>query len=64
MSAPKKSVVPEDKLALYEKLIASFPGNERKGVANHYTSLNGYMSALLSPSGVMALRLPEEERQQ
>jgi TfoX/Sxy family transcriptional regulator of competence genes len=64
MSTPKKPDIPADKLALYEKLIATMPEIERKGAANPYTSLNGHMfSLLLGPKGVMALRLPEEERE-
>jgi hypothetical protein len=65
MSAPKKPDIPADKLALYEKLIATHPEIERKGAANPYTSLNGHMfSLLLGPKGVMALRLPEGEREE
>ena len=64
MSTPKKPDIPADKLALYEKLIATLPEIERKGAANPYTSLNGHMfSLLLGPKGVMALRLPEDERE-
>jgi hypothetical protein len=63
MGTPKKPDIPADKLALYDKLIATHPEIERKGAANPYTSLNGHMfSLLLGPSGVMALRLPEGER--
>ena len=64
MSSPKKPDIPADKLALYDKLIATHPEIERKGAANPYTSLNGHMfSLLLGPKGVMALRLPEDERE-
>jgi hypothetical protein len=64
VSTPKKPDIPADKLALYDKLIATHPEIERKGAANPYTSLNGHMfSLLLGPSGVMALRLPEGERE-
>jgi hypothetical protein len=63
MGKPKEPNIPPEKLALYEKLIATHPEIERKGAANPYTSLNGHMfSLLLGPSGVMALRLPEKER--
>jgi hypothetical protein len=65
MSAHKKSPIPGDKVALYEKLLATIPEIERKGADNPYTSLNGNMfSLLLSPAGRMALRLPEDEREQ
>jgi TfoX/Sxy family transcriptional regulator of competence genes len=64
MSTPKKPDIPADTLTLYEKLIATHPEIERKGAANPYTSLNGHMfSLLLGPKGVMALRLPEDERE-
>ena len=64
MSTPKKADIPADKLALYNKLIATMPEIERKGAANPYTSHNGHMfSLLLGPKGVMALRLPEDERE-
>ena len=63
MGKPKEPNIPPEKLALYEKLIATHPEIERKGAANPYTSLNGHMfSLLLGPSGVMALRLPEKKR--
>src|SRR5271170_4033234 len=65
MVAPKrpKSSIPADKSDLYDKLIATHPKIERKGAAMGYTSLNGHMFTLLGPSGVLALRLPEEERE-
>jgi TfoX/Sxy family transcriptional regulator of competence genes len=47
---------------MYEKLVASIPGVERKGAAMPYTSLNGHMFSFLTESGTMALRLPERER--
>ena|ERR1700675_3627684 len=63
MSAPKKSTIPADKSELYDKLIATHPKIERKGAAMGYTSLNGHMFSLLGRSGVLALRLPAEERE-
>ena len=62
MSA-KKSSIPADKSELYDKLIATHPKIERKGASMGYTSLNGHMFTLLGPSGTLALRLPEEERE-
>jgi len=64
MAAKAKCLVPPDKLALYDKLIATHPKIERKGAANAYSSLNGHMFTLLGKSGTLALRLPEEEREQ
>jgi hypothetical protein len=62
MAAKKKNMQSAETIALYDKLIATHPEIERKGAANPYTSLNGNMFTMLSPSGVMALRLPEDER--
>jgi len=65
MSSPKKSTIPAEKIALYEKLLTTIPGIESKGADNPYTSLNGNMfSLLLSPTGRMALRLSTDEREQ
>src|SRR5947208_16100084 len=63
MSTTKKSKAPAESLELYEKLVATNPDVERKGAANPYTSLNGHMFSYLHPSGSMALRLPERERE-
>jgi len=62
MRAQKKSAVAADALALYEKLVATIPGVERKGATHPYTSLNGHMFSCLHPPGTLALRLPEAER--
>ena len=64
MSGAKKSRIPAERVALYEKVVAGVPGVERRGADNPYTSVNGNMfSLLLSPEGRMALRLPEGERE-
>jgi hypothetical protein len=63
MISPKKNNIPSDKLELYEKLVRTNPKVERKGAANPYTSLNGHMFTYLNPSGSLALRLPNEERE-
>jgi len=63
MSGKKKTSIPEDRVALYEKAVAAVPEIERKGANNPYTAINGNMfSILLSPQGRMGLRLPTEER--
>ncbi len=62
MPASKKSL-PNDKIALYDRLIATNPSIERKGDANPYTSLNGNMFTLLHQSR-LAIRLAEAERDQ
>lgn len=63
MSAPKKSGVPTDQEALYDKLIATIPEIERKGAANPYTALNGNMFTLLHQSR-LAIRLPAGKREE
>jgi TfoX/Sxy family transcriptional regulator of competence genes len=50
-------------LALYENVLAAVPDVERKGGAVPYTSHNGHMFTYLSKAGVMALRLPEKDRE-
>jgi hypothetical protein len=64
VSPKKKCNIPADKQALYDKLLATNPKIERKGAANPYTSLNGHMFTYLNPSGTLALRLPEKEREE
>jgi TfoX/Sxy family transcriptional regulator of competence genes len=60
--APTKNLQAPETIAAYDALISALPEIERKGAANPYTSMNGNMFTMLSPSGVMALRLPEDER--
>ena len=63
MSAKKENNdIPSDSLALYDELIKTNPGIERKGVKLPYTSFNGHMFTFLSESGILAIRLPENER--
>ncbi len=54
--------IPEDKLTLYDKLIATNLDIERKGVNMPYTSVNGHMFTILSKSGLLGIRLPKDER--
>lgn len=58
----KPAAIPADKLALYEKLVATNPHVERKGAAMPYTSVNGHMFSFLTPAGKLALRLDATER--
>ena len=44
-------------------VLAAVPGVKRKGDAVPYTSHNGHMFTYLSKAGVMALRLPEKDRE-
>ena len=61
--AKKKVDIPQEKLEAYDRLIASNPQIERKGVTNPYTSVNGHMFTHLGKTGTMGLRLPKEERE-
>jgi hypothetical protein len=54
---------PEEKVRLYEALVATLPGVERKGAKFPYTSLNGNMFSILSPAGTMGLRLGKADRE-
>jgi hypothetical protein len=61
MPVKKVSTIPADKLALYQKLIATSPEIERKGDVHPYTSLNGHMFTYLDQTGTMGIRLPKDE---
>jgi TfoX/Sxy family transcriptional regulator of competence genes len=50
-----------DKIALYEKLVATNPEVERKGDTIPYTSLNGNMFSYFTKDGFLALRLGKED---
>jgi TfoX/Sxy family transcriptional regulator of competence genes len=63
MATPRKKNAANDKVALYDKLIATMPTLERKGAANPYTALNGNMFTLLHSSEKLAIRLPQAERE-
>ena len=63
MSKAKASAIPPKRLAAYDALIAGIPGIERKGAAMAYTSLNGHMFSYMNGDGVLALRLPQPERE-
>lgn len=64
MATAKKSAVPGGKVDIYEKLVATIPGIERKGDANPYTSVNGNMFTLLLQSSTLGIRLPADKRQE
>ena len=61
MAAKKDSKIPQAKLELYEKLIATNPGVERKGDVHPYTSVNGHMFTYLDQTGTLGIRLPKDE---
>jgi len=54
---------PADRVALYEKLIATNPKVERKGATMPYTSVNGNMFSVLTKDGWLSLRLPAGARE-
>ncbi len=60
----KQTAVSSQKVALYEKLIATIPNLERKGDANPYTAINGNMFTLLHQSSRLAIRLPQDKREE
>ena len=61
---PPLSNIYLEKLDLYEKLVETIPGLERKGATMPYTSLNGHMFSFLNKEGVIGLRLPGGVREQ
>ena len=58
----KASTQPE-KLALYEKLVATQPDVELKGATVPNTIRNGHMFSYLSKEGRLELRLPSPDRE-
>jgi TfoX/Sxy family transcriptional regulator of competence genes len=64
VTAKKKTSVPADKLALYERLLAAVPEIESKSnFGSAYTAVNGNMYSMISKYGVVGIRLPDAERQ-
>ncbi len=51
----------EEKLALFDKIVANHPELERKGKTMPYTSANGHMFSLLNKDGEIGFRLSEEQ---
>src|SRR5258708_12362117 len=64
MAKAKKGSLRPPQVELYDKLIATIPKIERKGDATPYTSLNGNMFTLLHQSRTLAIRLPEDKREE
>ncbi len=50
----------EEKLAIYDQLIAKCPRFERKGKTMPYTSANGYMFSLFNKAGEIGIRFSKE----
>ena len=51
----------EEKLALFDKIIANHPKLERKGKTMPYTSVNGHMFSLLNKAGEIGFRFSKEQ---
>ena len=60
----KGGSIPAERLARYERLVATQADVQRKGATIPYTSVNGNMFSYLDASGALALRLsgPDRER--
>ncbi len=58
----KQKISRENKVSLYNKLVASHPDAVLKGDTIPYTSHNGHMYSFLTKGDVVGLRLPEDER--
>ncbi len=58
---PESRIQPE-RLAQFDRLIATQPGIERKGATIPYTSVNGNMFSYLFDAGSLALRLSAADR--
>ncbi len=63
MAVKKEKNLASDKVLLFDKLVATNPDVERKGATNPYTSCNGNMFMHLNPERILAIRLPEKERE-
>lgn len=50
----------EEKLKIYDELIAKCPRFERKGKTMPYTSANGYMFSLFNKAGEIGIRFSKE----
>lgn len=55
---------PAEALTQYEAVVHRHTHAERKGAKMPYTSRNGHMFSFLDTDGVMALRLPEDQRRE
>jgi hypothetical protein len=60
--ARASSEQPAEKIELYEKVVATLRGVQRKGATMPYTSVNGHMFSYLSKTGTLSLRLPDDVR--
>ena len=61
--AKTSGAVPADKLALYEKLVATNPHLERKGATVPYTSVNDHMFSFLTKCGLAQAEADHEQQE-
>ena len=54
----------DEKLALYDQLVAANPKFECKGKTVPYTSANGYMFSLINKDGDFGIKLPKASYQE
>lgn len=54
----------DEKLQIFDDLVAQCPRFERKGKSMIYTSANGYMFALLNKAGEIGIRFSKEVQEQ
>ena len=52
----------QERLAIYDNLVAKVPGLERKGKTMPYTSANGYMFSLFNKAGEIGIRLSKAKQ--
>ena len=52
----------KQKIALYDRMVATHPHAVRKGDTMPYTSLNGHMYSYFTKDDFVALKLPEDEK--
>jgi hypothetical protein len=63
MATAKKTSVPPDKLALYQRLLAAVPEIEEKSnFGSAYTAVNGNMYSMISKYGDVGIWLPDDVR--
>ena len=63
MATAKKTSVPPDRLALYQRLLAALPEIEEKSnFGSAYTAVNGNMYSMISKYGSVGIWLPDDVR--
>ncbi len=63
-SGKKAATAPPEAVELYDKMVATIPDIRRKGSGVPNTTLNGNMFSFLHASGEVALRLPQQMREE